>query len=932
MRKIITTLAALAALIGSAVAQTPNFPQTLPANTVVGRLGIGPGPSQAIPFATLSAQLFSLYPRTAAEITAGVTPTNYTYPPLYLLRYGATCDGTDQHVQIQNALNVAAVNGGVVEAPTSTYPAGCNIGTTGITLADKVRFNGVGRNATFFSYSGTGNAVDITGTGGGLSNLYILTTNVAGNCIRVRGLWREENLDSVVCDGSTASPTANNVGKALLLTALDADNATSLNITINRFTSYNYKYGIDVTSGTVQTVTSIVCNQTYLIGRSAGVIAGSVGIRFGANVNGVGSTCQGGTIESYAIPIQTAAGSIGISWNGDVEGNTTNKPSYGTGAQVSFFGMADGYRLDISSNGTANRWMQREQNNGIQTFESYYDQRSVIYEGSSASQGWYWNRGASLIDGGSPTTIGEIVTNSATDATGVNTWFGLRGHLLQWGGGTEKPSGTCSTGDLWIDRTASAGGSAGSVVTTAGTCGVDAVQSHLAFLTTQYNLLFFNAVSAPSTPSSGIGSAFLDSTTKTLRLKNDAGVLSTTVIADTGASNNFLTAISAGGVISKAQPAFSNLSGQITLAQEPTLGANTVLANVTGGSAVPTAAALPSGGTSGCSAATNAANYTAGTGWGCNTSITAAAVPVGGITGLGTGVATALAVNVGSAGAFVTFNGALGTPSSGTLTSATGLPISTGLTGAGTGVLTALSVNVGTAGSVIVNGGALGSPSSAGTLPAHTLGGTISGGGNQINNVVIGTTTPLAGAFTTLSATGHTTFEGITSTGATGTGKFVYDTTPSFTGTITANTSVDGDGFKILTSAGTQSPAFNLSTANANAAARNWSITTNFILFGDFAIRSSDAQGGNPYTAGTTRFNITPGGGVIIGTSALNAVGGSLGLNTITASGTAPGAAGLKLEVVCGTGAGSAKIIAIAGTSATPVTVLDNIGSGVTGC
>jgi hypothetical protein len=40
------------------------------------------------------------------------------------------------------------------------------------------------------------------------------------------------------------------------------------------------------------------------------------------------------------------------------------------------------------------------------------------------------------------------------------------------------------------------------------------------------------------------------------------------------------------------------------------------------------------------------------------------------------------------------------------------------------------------------------------TLPAFTLGGTVSGGGNQINNVVIGTITPLAGAFTTVSATG----------------------------------------------------------------------------------------------------------------------------------------------------------------------------------
>jgi len=79
----------------------------------------------------------------------------------------------------------------------------------------------------------------------------------------------------------------------------------------------------------------------------------------------------------------------------------------------------------------------------------------------------------------------------------------------------------------------------------------------------------------------------------------------------------------------------------------------------------------------------------------------------------------------------------------------------------GTGVVTALGVNTGTAGAFVVNGGALGSPSTAGTMPAFTLGGTVSGGGNQINNVVIGTSTPLAGAFTTLSATGD-----ITSTGA----------------------------------------------------------------------------------------------------------------------------------------------------------------------
>jgi hypothetical protein len=81
----------------------------------------------------------------------------------------------------------------------------------------------------------------------------------------------------------------------------------------------------------------------------------------------------------------------------------------------------------------------------------------------------------------------------------------------------------------------------------------------------------------------------------------------------------------------------------------------------------------------------------------------------------GIGVLTALGVNIGSAGSVVLNGGALGTPSSGTLTNATGLPISTGVSGLGTGVASALAVNVGTAGAPVVNGGALGTPSS-GTL------------------------------------------------------------------------------------------------------------------------------------------------------------------------------------------------------------------------
>ena len=98
----------------------------------------------------------------------------------------------------------------------------------------------------------------------------------------------------------------------------------------------------------------------------------------------------------------------------------------------------------------------------------------------------------------------------------------------------------------------------------------------------------------------------------------------------------------------------------------------------------------------------------------------ATGLPVGsGITGLGTGIATALAVNVGSAGAPVVFNGALGTPSTGTLTNATGLPVASGISGLGTGIATALAVNTGSAGAPVLFNGALGTPSS-GTLTSAT--------------------------------------------------------------------------------------------------------------------------------------------------------------------------------------------------------------------
>lgn len=161
------------------------------------------------------------------------------------------------------------------------------------------------------------------------------------------------------------------------------------------------------------------------------------------------------------------------------------------------------------------------------------------------------------------------------------------------------------------------------------------------------------------------------------------------------------------------------------------------------------------------------------------------ALPIStGLSGAGTGVLAALAVNVATAGSFVVNGGALGTPSSGVATNLTGtaagltagnVTTNANLTGAITSVgnatslgsfssanlLTALTDETGSGVAVFGTSPILSTVDARGTwttgtswtLPAHTLNGTVSGGGNQINNVIIGTSTPLAGTFTTLTAT-----------------------------------------------------------------------------------------------------------------------------------------------------------------------------------
>jgi hypothetical protein len=185
---------------------------------------------------------------------------------------------------------------------------------------------------------------------------------------------------------------------------------------------------------------------------------------------------------------------------------------------------------------------------------------------------------------------------------------------------------------------------------------------------------------------------------------------------------------------------------------------------------------------------------------------------------VGTGVATALAVNVGSAGAFITFNGDAGTPSAlvGTNISGTAANLTAGLVssiGSLTGDVTSsnrattlatVNANVGsfTNASLTVNAKGLVTAASSGTAAVTSITGTA----NEIT--VTGTTTP------TLSLPSALTFTGKTVTGGT------FDS-GAFNGTVGATTPSTVAGttgtFDSTVTVGANSQAGTLNIKNSSA-------------------------------------------------------------------------------------------------------------------
>ena len=242
---------------------------------------------------------------------------------------------------------------------------------------------------------------------------------------------------------------------------------------------------------------------------------------------------------------------------------------------------------------------------------------------------------------------------------------------------------------------------------------------------------------------------------------------------------------------------------------------------------------------------------------------------------LGTGVATALGVNVGSAGSFVVNGGVLGTPSSGTLTNATGLPLTTGVTG------TLPAANGGTAQSTYATGDTL-YASALNTVSKLTIGAT-----GQVLTVAGGVptwATLSTSAVTTFSA-GTTGFTPSTATSGAITLAGTLAVTNGGTGQTTANTAFNAlapsqtsQSSKFLTTDGT-----NTSWASPVASAASVTIGTTTVISGTsgYILYNNAGSLGNLATTGT--------GSVVLSTSPT--LTGTLTAATGTFSGIVTGSA-----------------------------------------
>jgi hypothetical protein len=273
-------------------------------------------------------------PRTAAEITAGVTPSDLKYPVLNVLRYGAAADGVSDDIAAFNkAVAVASVAGGAVYVPGGrTYLCGKNIDVT----ASNVRIYGDGQSSKIFfpnkvnrysgiTFNGT-SAVHLTSAQ--VENLQLMGAGSSGpsgggvlttycDNVRIFGVTAHDWSDNAFCfrNGSNCQIehcTGHHIGQGISMFKPSANVIVNGNI----FHSIVLYDGIDIEGGAeINTFAVISNNVVYgLLGN------GSTGPTQGINIedtayasvtgNVVHDVPNGSCIHLFGAPFSSVTGNV----------------------------------------------------------------------------------------------------------------------------------------------------------------------------------------------------------------------------------------------------------------------------------------------------------------------------------------------------------------------------------------------------------------------------------------------------------------------------------------------------------------------------------------------------------------------------------------------------------------------------------------------